>query len=95
MKSLLLILITLSLVNCKSMKNLPFDQALNKAQEWVGQHDIYAVGESLDKKGEKLILVFANDTKKVAKILPKTFYGHKVSFYETGEILPHNFDKEE
>jgi len=77
------------------MKNLTFDQALSKAQEWVGQDDIYAVGESLDKKGNKVILVFASDTATVSKILPKVFHGHKVSFYHTGVIVPQDFGEEE
>ena len=76
------------------MKNLPFDQALVKAQTWVGSDGVYAVGESLDNKGVKIILVFARDTSEVTKTLPKVFHGHKVSFYNTGEIVPHELDQE-
>lgn len=77
------------------MKNLPFDQALKEAQNWLGTYNVYAVGESLDKDENKIILVFASDTSKVSKVLPKYFYGHKVAFYETGEITPHDFNEQE
>ena len=77
------------------MKHLAFNEALTKAQSWVGSHEIYAIGESLDKNGKKVILVFASDTTKVSKILPKDFHGHKVTYYQTGEIIPHDVKEEE
>ena len=95
MKHLALLLITFSLLNCNSVKDLPFNQALIKAQNWVGSNGVYAVGESLDNHGEKLILVFAKDTSEVTKILPKVFHGHKVAYYNTGEIVPQELDQEE
>ena len=76
------------------MKNLPFDEALGKAQSWIGNHDIYAVGES-EKDGEKVIMVFATDTLLVADIIPKEFHGHRVIFYNSEEVVPHEPDQEE
>ena len=76
------------------MKNLPFDQALTKAQSWVGTHNIYAVGESEDDN-KKIILVFTSDSIAASKAIPSSFYGHKVLFYNTGEIVPQELEIKE
>jgi len=72
------------------MKNIPFDQALTEAQQWVGQGTVYAVGESVDSDNNKVILVFTSDTLQAAKDIPKVFHGHQVHFYHTGVISPQN-----
>jgi len=77
------------------VKNISFEQALKEAQEWVGNHEIYAVGESANKEGEKIILVFTGDIKEASEKLPDDVHGYPVYFYHTDEIIPHKLDEQE
>ena len=95
MKFILLLVLISSSLNCGTVKNITFEQALSEAQEWVGQHDIYAVGESANKDGEKIILVFTSDIEKTSKKLPNDVHGYSVYFYHTDEIVPHEIDDNE
>ncbi len=68
------------------MKKISFETALEKAQSWVGSHGIYAVGESKDDKGNKLIMIFTSDIQKTTEVIPKDLDGYPIVYMDTDEI---------
>ncbi len=68
---------------------MKFEEALSKAQSWSELEGVYAVGESLDQKDNKVIIVFADkERQEYNDEIPQKFHGYTVLFYYTGEIVP-------
>lgn len=64
-----------------------FDKALELSQAWVDIDGVMAVGESKDKEGHQVIMVFSSlsaDT--LRSILPSEVKGYNVVFYDTEEV---------